>query len=58
MALSAVQYISLAVPMTVTQIWLPGATIEAKISLEAKNSIEAKILGHCRRDDHSHGLAE
>jgi hypothetical protein len=45
MALSAVRYISLAVPMTVTQIWSLGATIEAK------------ILRHCRRDDHD-GLAE
>jgi hypothetical protein len=44
--------------MTVTQIWLLGATIEAKITSEVKNTSEVKILGHCRRDDHRDGLAE
>jgi hypothetical protein len=42
--------------MTVTPIWLPGATIEAKILWP--KILWPKILGHCRRDDHSHGLAE
>jgi hypothetical protein len=46
MALGAVRYISLGVPVTVSQICLPGATIEAE------------ILGHSRRDDPGRDLAE
>ncbi len=47
--------------MTVTQIWLPGATIEAKVQvpkIQVPKILVPKILGHCRRDDHGHGLAE